>query len=254
MKSYFYDLRYKLDTEAWRIRAKRDLVFKFWKKYQSKTIENMNETASILDFGCGTGVLQEQFENKFKVKAFGIDISKKAISYCKMRGLSRVKIFNGIKIPFKTGYFDLVTAIDVLEHVNDDLQALGEIKRVLKKNGLAILLVPAHTSLWSTRDINLKHFRRYNAGELEKKCNTAGFKLLKRKNVDFALFFVFYLICLFASKKNGVPNLKMDVETASGNKVINEIIYGYEWLENQLQSFITFPIGLSIAVVVQNLI
>lgn len=252
MKSYFYDLRYISDIEAWRIRAKRDLVFKFWGKYQSKVTKGMNKMPNILDFGCGTGVLQEQFENKFKVKAFGIDISKKAINYCQKRGLSRVKVFRGIKIPFKTNYFSLVTAIDVLEHINDDLQALREIKRVLKKNGLAILLVPAHSTLWSTRDVNLKHFRRYNAGELEKKCNTVGFKLLSSKNVDFAIFFVFSLICLFASKKNGVPNLKMDVETASGNKVINEIIYGYEWLENQLQSFLTFPVGLSIAVVVQK--
>lgn len=252
MKDFFYDLRYSADIKAWRIRAKRDLVFKFWEKYQSKVTKDINKMPYILDYGCGTGVLQEQFEKRFKVTAFGIDISQKAINYCQKRGLTRIKIFNGIKIPFKNDYFNLVTAIDVLEHINDDLQALGEIKRILKRNGLAILLVPAHSSFWSTRDINLKHVRRYNAGELEKKCKAAGFKILTSKNVDFALFFVFYLICLFAPKKNGIPNLKMNVETASDNKVINEIIFGYELLENQVQNFLTFPVGLSIAVVVQK--
>lgn len=253
MKSYFYDLRYIADIEAWRIRAKRDLVFKFWEKYQSGVAMDMNETPNILDFGCGTGVLQEKFESQFKVKAFGIDISKKAISYCQKRGLSRVKIFNGIKIPFKTNYFNLVTAIDVLEHINDDLQALREIKRVLKRDGLAILLVPAHSRLWSTRDINLKHIRRYDVGELEDKCQKVGFKILDSKNVDFALYFLFSVICFLAPKKNGIPNLKMDTETAYTNKLINEIIFLYELLENKIQNFATFPIGLSIAVVAQKI-
>ena len=161
-------------------------------------------------------------------------------------------MFNGKKIPFKSDYFGLVTAIDVLEHIEDDLGALREIKRVLKKGGLAILLVPAHPRLWSTRDVNLHHFRRYQAGELEGRCKLAGFKLLSSKNVDFALYLLFNIICLSAPKKNGIPQLKMDIATASTNKFINEIIFAYEWMENILQKFITFPIGLSIAVVVQK--
>lgn len=247
MKSYFYDLRYQVDREEWRARAKRDLVFRLWKKYQPRKKE------AILDFGCGTGVLQEQFEKLFSVTGYGVDTSGEAIGYCRKRGLSRVRVFDGKKIPYKAASFDLVTAIDVLEHIKDDLTALGEIKRVLKQDGLAILLVPAHRKLWSTRDINLKHFRRYEKGELESKCKQARLKLLTSKNVDFALYFLFYMICLLASKKRGIPNLKMDIATASTNKFVNEIIFLYELMENKFQNFATFPIGLSIAVVVQKL-
>lgn len=249
MKSYFYDLRYQVDRQEWRARAKRDLVFRLWKKYQTR---DNNKTQNILDFGCGTGILQEQFEKTFGVTGYGIDTSDEAIGYCRKRGLSRVRVFDGERIPFKTGSFDLVTAIDVLEHIKNDSLALAEIKRVLKKNGLAITLVPAHQKLWSTRDINLKHFRRYEKGELESKCQQAGFKLLASKNVDFALYFLFSLICLLAAKKERIPNLKMDIATASTNKFVNEIIFLYELLENKFQDFATFPIGLSIAVVVQK--
>lgn len=248
MQNCFYDLRFMVDRDEWRARAKRSLVFQLWEKYRPAIDRNVN----ILDYGCGTGVLQEEFEKKFNVKGFGIDVSKKAINYCQERGLNRIKLFNGKKIPFKSGYFNLVTAIDVLEHIEDDLGALREIKRVLKKGGLAILLVPAHPKLWSTRDVNLQHFRRYQLGELENKCKEIGFKILVSKNVDFALYFLFSIICLFALKKNGIPQLKMDIATASTNKFINEIIFAYEWMENILQKFITFPIGLSIAVVAQK--
>lgn len=249
MQKYLYDLRYLVDRDEWRARAKRDLVFQFWEKYHPLTYKDVN----ILDYGCGTGVLQEEFETRFKIRGFGIDISKNAISYCEKRGLSRVKLFSGKKIPYKSGIFNLVTAIDVLEHVKDDLGALSEIKRVLKRGGLAIVLVPAHPGFWSTRDINLHHVRRYQTGELEDKCKLIGFKLLTSINVDFALYFLFYIICLLAPKKNGIPQLKMDIATASTNKFINEIIFAYERLENILQKFITFPVGLSIAVVIQKI-
>lgn len=255
METYFYDLRYLVDKKEWRARAKRDLVFQLWEKYRPQNNMEISDfkQVNILDFGCGTGVLQEEFEKRFNAKGFGIDVSKKAISYCKKRGLNRIKLFDGNTIPFKDQSFDLVTAIDVLEHIEDDLGALKEIKRVLKKGGLALLLVPAHPHLWSTRDINLKHFRRYRVGELEDKCKKLGFKLLDSRNVDFVLYFLFSLICLLSPKKNGIPNLKMDTATASSNKFINEIIFMYEQLENKLQQFTTFPIGLSIAVVVQKI-
>lgn len=247
MKDYFYDLRFKVDSEEWRARAKRDLIFRLWSKYRNINIGRMQ---NILDFGCGTGVLQEQFEKRFNVKAFGIDTSKKAISYCQKRGLSRVKVSDGSRIPFKSNSFDLITAIDVVEHLKDDLKGLEEIKRVLKKSGIAILLVPAHSMLWSTRDINLHHFRRYNKGELEKKCLSVGFKLLTSKNVDFAVYFLFALLHKLAPKVKGVAQMGMD--TALTVKIINEIMYKYELLENKLQDFTTFPIGLSIAVVVKK--
>ena len=120
----------------------------------------------------------------------------------------------------------------------------------MHKTGLAIFLVPAHSRLWSTRDINLGHFRRYNIGELEKKCKKVGFKILTSKNVDFSIYFLFSLIHSLAPKRKGVAQLKMD--TASTNKVLNEIMFKFEQFENKLQNLITFPIGLSIAVVVQK--
>jgi len=247
VKNYFYDLRYQVDNEEWRARAKRDLIFQFWRKYFLKR----DKKAKILDFGCGTGVLQEQFLKRFDVNVHGIDISKEAIRYCKKRGLSQVKIFNGKTIPFKANSFDLVTAIDVVEHIKDDIHALSEIKRVLKHKGITILLVPAHPKFWSTRDIDLQHFRRYEVGELERKCKKIGFKIIASKNVDFGVYFLFSLLHILAPKRKGIAQMGMD--TASTGKVLNELMFMYELLENKLQNIGSFPIGLSIAVIAQKI-
>lgn len=247
MRSYFYDLRFKVDRTEWRARAKRDLVFQFWKKYRP----NPNKKKKMmLDLGCGTGVLQEQFAKRFDVDTYGIDVSKEAIKYCRKRFLTNVKIFDGKKIPFKSGTFDLVTAVDVLEHIHDDIKALDEIKRVLKKGGLAIILVPADAKLWSTRDVRLHHFRRYAKKELGSKCEKAGFRIITSKNVDFALYFIFAAIHSVAPKIKGVAQLGM--ETAATNKILNEIMYFYELMENRLQNFLSFPVGLSVVLVVQK--
>src|SRR4029077_16474663 len=71
--------------------------------------------------------------------------------------------------------FDLVTALDVVEHIDDDLGALREMKRVIKPPGLLLLTVPAYRFLWGRQDdINL-HKRRYVARELRGRLQAPGF-------------------------------------------------------------------------------
>jgi len=59
--------------------------------------------------------------------------------------------------------FDLITALDVIEHIEDDSAAAAEMVRMLKPGGRLVMTVPAFMSLWDEHDeINL-HFRRYSA-------------------------------------------------------------------------------------------
>ncbi|OGG27194.1 hypothetical protein A2960_03200 [Candidatus Gottesmanbacteria bacterium RIFCSPLOWO2_01_FULL_39_12b] len=247
MQKHYYDLRFKVDEEEWRARVKRELIFQFWDVFAPKG----KKTIKMLDLGCGSGLFQYEFEKRFPgVKSWGIDISKEAISYCRARGIKKTWAYNGKTIPFKDNYFDSVKAIDVLEHIQNDRAALDEIKRVLKNKGLGFFLVPAHKTLWSTRDIRLKHKRRYENGELEEKCREAGFKLLISKNVDFALYFVLLIMCKFSPRKNKVPHLTR--ETALTNYILDYLILKYEQLENKLQNYLNFPIGISKLIIVEK--
>ena len=252
MQKHIYDLRYEVDKTEWRIRAKRDIVYQLWEQFRSEKLAKDTSKKIYIDLGCGTGVLQEDFEKRYPgTTAYGIDVMKEAIEYCKKRGLERANLYNGKKIPFKDSEFDLLTAIDVLEHIEDDVYSLGEIKRVLKKGGLGIFIVPAHMTLWSTRDIRLQHHRRYAFGELEKKCEDEGFTVLASKNADFMLYFVLWIMAKTAKKnKKGIAELGM--ETAQAPYLINEAAYIYECLENFWLRFADFPIGISKVVVVRK--
>ena len=61
---------------------------------------------------------------------------------------------------------DIVLAMDVLEHIQDDYSTLKEWKNTLKPNGLLLITVPAFQHLWSSHDIFLGHHRRYNKKDI----------------------------------------------------------------------------------------
>src|SRR5688500_12864279 len=65
------------------------------------------------------------------------------------------------ELPFEAGAFDLVTAFDVIEHVEDDSRVFDELTRVLKPEGCLIFSVPLHPSRWTRFDDYVGHARRY---------------------------------------------------------------------------------------------
>lgn len=142
------------ETEShhfWHV-AKRAYVSKMISTYIGK------KDGSILDIGCGTGKNMEELA-KWGT-AYGVDASDDALGFCKRRGIGRLKKGLAEQIPYDNGAFDAVTILDVLEHVNDG-EAVGEMERVLKRRGIAIITVPAFPWLWSRWDEVLGHKRRY---------------------------------------------------------------------------------------------
>jgi len=64
-------------------------------------------------------------------------------------------------LPFEDASFELVTAFDVIEHVEDDLQVFAELTRVLKADGHLLFSVPLHPAFWTPFDDYVGHARRY---------------------------------------------------------------------------------------------
>ena len=71
-----------------------------------------------------------------------------------------------VKIPFQDKTFDLVSALDVLEHVKNDELAISEISRILKKDGIAIVTVPHGMKYYTTQDRLIGHYRRYEIPQI----------------------------------------------------------------------------------------
>ncbi len=81
---------------------------------------------------------------------------------------------------------DSIIYVNVLEHIENDVSELKHIQQTLDKGGRCFIFVPALMWLYGEFDRKIGHFRRYTKREVEEKCQSAGFKILKSKYFDFA--------------------------------------------------------------------
>ncbi len=139
----------------------------------------------ILDAGCGTGLMLQELNALGNAR--GVDISQDALDFCRQRGLDRVELGDVARMPYQSGTFDVVTALDVIEHVDDDIAVLDEFVRVLKPGGRAFLFVPAHRWLWSLQDEISHHKRRYTKKTLAAAVRASSFEIERLSYVSMFL-------------------------------------------------------------------
>jgi SAM-dependent methyltransferase len=102
-----------------------------------------------------------------------VDISEPALAKLRGRGAS-VTLSQVTSLPFASNSFDLVCALDIVEHVDDDDGALSEICRVAKPGAILLLSVPLHPDRWTPFDDFVGHRRRYEPGGLSAKLSEHG--------------------------------------------------------------------------------
>ena len=94
-----------------------------------------------------------------------VDISTAALDKLRRRG-AEVVLGEVTALPFAEASFELVCALDIIEHVEDDESALGELARVAKAGAALLVSTPLHPALWTSFDDFVGHQRRYEPGEL----------------------------------------------------------------------------------------
>lgn len=134
-------------------------------------------TPRILDLGCGPGNLLDHLRGRGE--PFGSDFSPDALGFARGRGYQRLFRADFQRLPVKTETFDLVTCIDVLEHLPDDRTAAAELARVLRPSGLLVVTVPAFQFLWGDHDVLYGHHRRYRVGQVRELLSSAGLDVLR---------------------------------------------------------------------------
>lgn len=195
----------------------------------------------ILNIGCGTGGTIPTLEKYGEVT--NIDISAEALKFLKMKGYSG-KLTKDHRLPFKDGEFDLVVALDVLEHIDQDRLSLDEWNRVLKKSGKALITVPAYEFLWSGHDTSLHHQRRYTRNRLDWDLGKSSFKKLKN---SYMITFSFFLVVGFRVLYK-LTGKKMTENTSYVNipSVLNVFFDRILRIEGTLLRFINLPFGTSV--------
>ena len=157
--------------------VKHDIIMRFITENKRTAIRN------YLDVGCGDGrwttdihaMVSEKVEHQ-DVNAKGIDFSKRAIGFAKLISTHiDFSVHKGEALPFSDETFDLVTSIEVIEHVEDGQEEdfLSELHRVTRKDGLVILSTPS----WNLK-IPPHHFRHYTQARLEELAAATNFEFL----------------------------------------------------------------------------
>jgi ubiquinone/menaquinone biosynthesis C-methylase UbiE len=113
------------------------------------------------------------------------ELSFRALQTLKRHNQSRghYVVADGTRLPFKDDAVPCVVCSEVLEHVENDQQALSELARVLETKGLACITVPHRMFYFAADDRFVHHFRRYETSEMQDKLGTAGFQLRTMKKV-----------------------------------------------------------------------
>lgn len=128
----------------------------------------------ILDYGCGTGFNLPFLAELGEVA--GAECAPEA--FTEFRRSARFPLLDlRADLRDQHGRFDLVTALDVLEHIDDDVAGLCEMRRFIARGGQMILTVPAYGWLWSGEDVVSQHRRRYTRGALVDACRSAGLEI-----------------------------------------------------------------------------
>lgn len=150
----------------------------WWYRGRRKVLERVVEDlrlparARILDAGCGSGRNMVELARHGTVT--GIELSETSVSLARERGVGEVIAGSVLEMPFEADSFDLAASLDVIEHLEDDLAALRELRRVVAPGGSLLVTVPAYQWLWSGHDEINHHFRRYTRRSLQRAGEQAG--------------------------------------------------------------------------------
>ena len=122
--------------------------------------------ARILDAGCGSG--RNMIELARRGPVTGIELSQTSVDLARARNVGEVISGSVLDMPFADASFDLAVSLDVIEHLEDDLAALRELRRTVAPGGALLVTVPAYQWLWSGHDEINHHHRRYTRRTLQR--------------------------------------------------------------------------------------
>jgi SAM-dependent methyltransferase len=205
------------------------------------------EALKILDVGCGTGANLEMLA-QFGA-AEGVDVSAEALSFCQARGLVNVKLGAAEQLPYDAGSFDLVTGLDVVEHLDDDRAGLREMARVLRPGGRALLFVPAFMFLWGVQDDISNHRRRYTLPELKRTVHESGFEVERASYVNLSFFAPILLGRVIMRATRLRPESENNITIGFLNGVLGKLLGA----ESVPLRYLNFPFGVSIICVARKI-
>lgn len=243
MQQHTYSIMYQAEGAHWWFVGRRRII----RAFVEKICRDIGKARRrILDVGCGTGANLEMLAEFGDAE--GVDVSSEALAFCRARGLQNVRQSAVETLPYYDNSFDLVTGLDVVEHLDDDVAGLREMRRVLRPHGRMLLFVPAFMFLWGVQDDISNHRRRYTLPELKRKLREAGL-IVERATYANITFFIPILIGRWLMRLTGLrPASENKITMSALNGLLGRILSAESWWLQRMN----FPFGVSIVYVARR--
>ena len=195
----------------------------------------------ILEAGCGSGGNLGLLEGRGIVSAFEPfeDAASNARARYPGTEVRRGQLPNDV--PFEEGTFDLVAALDVLEHVEDDVNSLAALVRLAKPGSVIIVTVPAHQILWGSHDRRLHHHRRYGRRQMRQIAHAAGAEI----EFETAFNTVLAPIAIVFRLAEKLAGLDLGNQERLPANPVNQVLGALFAVERHLVARFSLPFGLS---------
>lgn len=177
-----YARRYAdLYRRHWWWRARETLIVK-----RLEVLKPDDGWRRALDIGCGDGLFLDRLAD-YADSVEGVEIDPSIVSEY-ARGRYPIHLGPLASMPSPAASYDLITMLDVLEHLEDPVQELARCRSLLVPDGTLLITVPALRSLWTRHDTTNRHFTRYTRRSLARVLRESGFRPLD------SLYFFHWLV------------------------------------------------------------
>ena len=243
MQQHTYAIMDRVEDTHWWFVGRRAILETFLRGIVAETDadRNVGVPPRILDIGCGTGANLEMLAQFGSAE--GVDVSDDALEFCRQKGL---KVQKGLaeSLPYGDETFDITTALDVVEHLDNDIAGLKEMHRVTKTGGHSLIFVPAFMWLWGVQDDISNHRIRYTKKQIVERVEKAGFTVERATYANFT-FFAPILGGRTLMKLTGIkPESENNVNVSALNGMFGKLFSA----ERHLLKRFDFPFGVSIVV------
>lgn len=238
------DNLYRCERNYFWFLSRSEYITEVFEKYVSKD-------ERLIEIGAGTGNVARNLMAAGYTPAVG-ELHLSGLEYARSYGIKECYQFDLYDPPFQD-HFDVVGMFDVLEHLDNAVEALKQVNSMLRDNGKLILTVPAHMWLWSRDDKIAEHKIRYTKSTMADVLMASGFEV-----IEMHYFFIFILPLLWLRKvlHSDITSEVLVEEQKTEiliNPVLNKILLGLCRVENKTRRFLPDLFGGSLMVVARKL-
>jgi SAM-dependent methyltransferase len=219
----------------------------FWMKWRHSVLLKLLNHAGFspdnaLEIGCGHGVARGMIERDLKIPVDGCDLNLRAVEMAG-HGKGRLLVYNIFdKNPAMLEAYDLLLLMDVIEHIDSDLEFVQVSLQHLKPGGIIAINVPAHMSFFSRYDEVAGHKRRYNARTLKSLFRESRIRPIRIVEWGFLLIPILLARKLFLRRISNEHTIRAGFDPS--NSIVNGLCESLRRLETSLP--FSFPVGTSL--------